>query len=133
MRVFVDTSGWVALFNKKDQWHRHASKLWGQLIQDRALIFTSDYVFNETVSLVRRRVSFEDAVRCGDHLLASAIVRMIEVTTADLTAAWNLYKQAGTKELSFTDCTSVSVMQSHKIEVALTFHHELQSAGVKIL
>jgi len=45
--IFVDTSAWLALYNKKDQNHKTAKETAKYLKNKKILLITTDYIFEE--------------------------------------------------------------------------------------
>ena len=53
-KIFVDTSAWIGLFSQEDLNHKRALEIWNKLKQDKAALFTSDYIVAETINLVSK-------------------------------------------------------------------------------
>jgi len=52
--IFVDTSAWIALADKSDQNHHRAQTNYEQQIKPHSIqLLTSDYVLDETLTLIR--------------------------------------------------------------------------------
>lgn len=132
MRLFVDTSAWLALNDKNDQYHNRAVAKISDIKKFRIELFTSEYVIDESITLIRYRISHQAAVTFGDSLLKSSIVSIIDVTQEDRLKAWEVFKRYGDKELSFTDCTSFVLMRNLKIHKAFTFDEHFKQIGLEI-
>jgi uncharacterized protein len=125
-RLFVDTSAWFAYANAKDPAHVAVLKT----IQTfRGRLTTSNFVFDETVTLCRYRLGHDSAARFGDALLMPATVDLIRVTPADEQAAWALFCQRPDQGYSFTDCTSFVLMRRLEIVTALALDEDFRSEG----
>ncbi|MEX0911228.1 MAG: PIN domain-containing protein, partial [Nitrosopumilaceae archaeon] len=107
-----DTSFVVSYFNTRDQNHPKAVKLMKEIHEQLCM---TEYIFGEvvTVSLIRLK-SLERAAKIGEMLLKSLKIIGVEKTSFD--KAWNLFCKQKATILSFTDCTTVSVMQESNIE-----------------
>ncbi len=116
-RVFVDTSGWYAAADSRDPDHGAVAR-W--LRRNTLPLITTDYVFDETVTLVRIELGHPAAVRFGENVRASAAVQIVSVTAEDREAAWQIFKKFEDQRLSFTDCTSFSVMKRLGLAQTLT-------------
>lgn len=83
-RVFVDTSGWYALVDAKDPDH-------GPVVESvrthRDRLLTSNYVFDETLTLVRYQLGWQIAHRLGERLRDGRLTRVERVTPRDEEAA----------------------------------------------
>ena len=73
---------------------------------DKALALTSDYVFDETVTVVKLRAGHQAAVAAGNAMLSSPRVTVEPVSDDDRRAAWQIFMRHRDKSWSFTDCTS---------------------------
>jgi predicted nucleic acid-binding protein len=132
MRLFVDTSAWLALHDGNDQYHEKAVAQAAKIKNRRIELVTSEYVFDESVTLIRYRVSHRAAVLFGDSLMGSRIVTVADVTGEDRVRAWELFGQYGDKELSYTDCTSFVLMKNFRLQHAYTFDAHFRQMGFDI-
>ena len=69
-------------------------------------LITSNYVFDELITLVRRNLSHKKAVEVGERINASKVLRIDRVSLETEVKAWNIFKTHSDKEFSYTDCTS---------------------------
>ncbi|MBN2373822.1 PIN domain-containing protein [bacterium] len=121
MRIFVDTSAWLALNDKNDQYHDRAVEKSSEIKRQRIELITSEYIIDESITLIRYRVSHQAAVIFGDSLLNSDIARIIDVTEEDRFSAWGIFKRYDDKEFSFTDCISFVLMKNLKLQKVFTY------------
>jgi predicted nucleic acid-binding protein len=119
--VFIDTSAFVALANKKDKNHGSARRFLRSLVRNRRPLITSTDVADEVVTLVRMRMGHRVAVEVGEAIFESQWCRLLEIDSALRERAWTLFKRFDDQTLSLTDCTSFAMMQSLAIEDAFTF------------
>jgi uncharacterized protein len=132
MSVFLDTCFIAAYANQSDINHAKASRT-ANLIKDGELghLFVSDYVFDEVVTLVAIRTSHSKAKEIGAHILNSRI-NIVSVSTAQFSRAWELFKKNGS--LSFTDCTTMCLMQENNIKNLATFDKEFKRVkGINVI
>ncbi len=50
MKLFVDSSGWTALFNPRDQYHLQIHRQAEMIVGQRNRLITTDYVLDETIT-----------------------------------------------------------------------------------
>ncbi len=130
-KVFVDTSAWIALFIQKDQYHEEAKERFS-LIQNRGdVLFTSDYIIDETITTILRHSSHAVSVRVGDALMQSELIKIIPVFEQYFPDTWIAYKKFKDKEFSFTDVSSFVVMNKLKIGNVFTFDSDFLKAGYR--
>ena len=90
---------------------------------------TSDYVLDESYTIIRVRAGHAIAVQFGEAVRASRLLRVEHVTPDVIEAAWVLFKDFADQEFSFTDCTSFILMQRLGIEAAFTFDARFREYG----
>jgi uncharacterized protein len=132
--LFIDTWGWVALGCPRDSKHHEVSKLYRTLQGQKRSIFTSDYILDETITLLFRREVYADALRFFTGILKSAEEKFITIEriSADRFAeAWKLRQRFQDKlDISFTDLTSMIVMKERQIKQILTEDEHFQHVGM---
>ncbi len=116
-RVFVDTGGWYALADARDPDHA-AARAWFE--GNTLPLVTTDYVFAETITLIRLELGHRVAVQFGEELMRSARTQLVSVTAEDRKAAWQIFKKFKDHKFSFTDCTSFAVMKRLGVKHVLT-------------
>ncbi len=132
--VFVDASAWIALLDVSDGYHARASTFWRSALEDERQFLTSDYVLDETYTLLRRRRrGLRMAVGLHDLVVASEIIDEVEVDIRLRALGWELFVGYEDKVLSFTDCTSFALMRERKLLDAFTFDSDFERAGFVVL
>jgi len=113
----------VSYYNTRDSNHEKAKKIISDIITGKyGKAFTSDYVFDEavTVCLIRTK-SLKAARKLGEHLLKSEI-SLLKVTETVFRTAWKLFSV----KLSFTDWTNASFLKTYGIDCIATFDREFR-------
>lgn len=124
--IFVDTSAWYAYFDNSDADHPAAVEFMNNLPSP---IITSNYVIDETLTLLRTRIGHSLAVSIGKQFFSKHLAQVVRITEKDERAAFKLFTQYADKTFSFTDCTSFVVMQNLGIKQAFTFDKHFQQIG----
>jgi len=132
MRLFVDTSAWLALNDRNDQYHGEAVSRSAKIKQQKIQLVTSEYVLDESITIIRYRVSHRAAVIFGDALMSSTIVSIEDIADVERLKAWALFKKYGDKELSFTDCTSFALMMKLGLQKAFAFDDHFKQIGFQL-
>jgi predicted nucleic acid-binding protein len=127
--TFVDTGAWVALFVEGDARHE-AARAWINSNLDR--LVTSDYIVDEVLTLITARYRRQTAIRAGHVLFSQELAGLIQLTEEDKERAWKIFRSHSDKRWSFTDCTSLALMQRLRISNAFAFdRHFSQMRGVR--
>lgn len=134
--VLIDTWGWLALGHRRDSRHQEVKAFYQRLREEGARLYTTDYVLDEVMTLLFRRESFEEAVSFMEGIFqASQEGRLTieRVTSERFTATWELRKRFQDKpKLSFTDLTSMAIMQNQSIKKILTDDDHFTHVGMDL-
>jgi uncharacterized protein len=128
-RIFVDTGAWYALIDKNDPDHSAASSF---LRDNKIPLLTTNFIFDETVTLLRRRLGWSIAADFGRRLKDSHFVGLVSVTLADEEKAWAIFLKYKMQDFSYTDCTSFAVMESHRIDSAFSFDRHFRTMKFQV-
>lgn len=131
-RLFVDTAGWMACADESDPAYRKAVAVRDSWLEGGGFFVTSDYVADETLTLLRIRLGIEAAEAWWRQVDGSSRVRWEYVTLARADKARGLFFRYRDKDFSFTDCTSFVLMRELKLREALTTDHHFVQAGFAI-
>lgn len=118
--ILIDANYWIALANPRDKHHKRSVSLAEEIAhQDYGKKITSDYVFDEAVTVAQRKASHDQALEIGNLILNSEVV-LVRIDSHLFDAAWKLFNFQK-KDLSFTDCTNIVMMNSFGIKNIATF------------
>jgi predicted nucleic acid-binding protein len=123
--IFVDSSAWYALVNARDKNHLAAKRF----LEASHRLLTTNFVIDETITLVLVRKGYQAAVDLGEQLWSEEQARIVWLSRADQRAAWQLFKRYSDKEFSFTDCTSFVVMERLGLAHAFAFYEHFSQTG----
>lgn len=131
MRVFVDTSAWLAVMDQDDYQHRMALKIWTVLIEGRHHLWTSNYVLVETLALLQRRLGLE-ALRS----FQLDIVPLLEVAWVDGELHNSAMMQVilvNHRRLSLVDCLSFELLHRSGDRLVFAFDRHFSERGFDCL
>jgi predicted nucleic acid-binding protein len=129
MKLFVDTSAWAAYYDLDDQWHTAAKEAMASLVNTRVTFVTTDYVLDETITLLLHHAGRRQALAFGDAVQDSRQVKLVRIDASTWKEAWQLFRDYDDKIWSFTDCTSFAVMRQMEILQAFAFDSHFHQAG----
>jgi len=131
--VFVDTAGWMACADGADPAHARARTARDAALAAGRLLVTTDYVVDETLTLLRMRLGLPAAEAWWSQIEASSRVRWQWVDAARAEKARAVFFRHRDKDYSFTDCTSFVVMRELRLKEALTTDRHFRQAGFQAL
>jgi predicted nucleic acid-binding protein len=124
--IFVDTGGWFALTVPTDPNHARATA-WLETNNDT--LFTSDYIVDETLTLLRARGEHRRALVLGESLFGNKLAVVYRLSANDLERGWAAFRDFHDKDWSFTDCTSKAIMELMDIRTAFAFDRHFRQFG----
>lgn len=133
--VFVDTSGWLALILRNDQYHQNATAYYQFLRSHQMPLVTSDYVLDETLTRLRYDAGLQTAITAKEILDKAKESNLLSIQWVDegvAAKAWELFVKYQDQEISFTDCTSWSICQRLGIEGVFAFDAHFYLAGLTV-
>ena len=127
MSVFVDTGVFYAAFDTAASRHDTARAALTAVLRDATYghVVTSDYVYDETVTLTQQRIGSTDkAVAVGDRLRSegnTGLIELLHVSQAPFDAAVACFERYDDRQLSFTDATTVAIVEDRDADRILSF------------
>lgn len=129
IRTFVDSSAWFAFINKKDAEHASVRNV---IKNFEGRMVTSNFIFDELVTLCNYRLGHKTAIAVGDFLLTSNSIDLVRLTPDDEKSAWEIFRKRSDKSYSFTDCTSFALMRRLKIESCVALDDDFAQEGFQV-
>ncbi len=120
--VIIDSSVWVAFFNKNDSQHDKAKKIFNGL---KLKVILPEYVFIEVSTILLMKAGKKIAEKFIEIAQDNSDVE-IYLSNGDLFLdTVRLFKNSAQKKLSFVDISLLFLSESYKI---ITFDKNLQKA-----
>ncbi len=119
--TFIDTTVFVAAFNKKDTNHQKGKELLSKSFEKFKWLYTSDYVLDETLSLAWSRTKNKELVLQLDKIIEeSEKIQLLHVDETTLATA-KIYLRGFTETIPLlTDWTSLVLMKNNNIPSILS-------------
>jgi predicted nucleic acid-binding protein len=124
--IFVDTGAWFASAVPSDPNHPAAAR-W--LAANADPLLTTDYVVDETLTLLRARGERTRSLLLGEAFFDARLAKIYTLDAADISLAWEVFKRFDDKDWSFTDCTSKVAIERLGIQQAFAFDHHFKQFG----
>ncbi len=127
--VLVDSSAFLALEDPHERAHDVTAHAFRKLVADGARLFGTNFVFDESYTLILTRFGRHRAVAWGESLRASRLIDLIRVEQDHEQAAWDLILAFADKDFSYTDATSFAVAQCLDVDEALSLDRHFREYG----
>ena len=131
-QLFVDTSAYFALTDRRDENHEAAVRVIRQLIRERIEFFTTNYVIAETHTLLLNRIGHTTALQVIEELYKSQ-TRIYRVREAEERKALEIIRMYADKEFSLVDAISFATMERFHLTQAFAFDHHFAQYGFSLL
>lgn len=133
-RVFFDSWGWVAIANKRDAYHEGVFSFYKELLLNKGLPVTTDYILAETITFLRAKIDSK-LVEIFIETILDAIkdsrIILERVDERRWAKAWELGKKYNDKPyVSFFDLSSFVVMKDLRITDVLTNDKHFEEMGM---
>lgn len=124
--ILTDSGAWFASVVPWDANHA-AAAAW--LKQNREPLVTTDYLIDETLTLLRVRRESARAAALGEQLFGGRLATVYFLTESDVREAWRIFHDYADKDWSFTDCTSKVVLAKLGLSKAFSFDRHFRQFG----
>jgi predicted nucleic acid-binding protein len=124
--IFVDSSAWFAAYVPNDPDYVAARNF---LRDTTERLATTDYVVDETLTLLKARGEFRRALVLGHQLIVRGTAQLVWVQPSHVAEAWTIFQGFRDQGWSFTDCVSRVVMSQLGINKAFSFDAHFRQFG----
>ncbi len=131
--IFIDSSGFYAMLASDDDGHAAAAKIVAAAQKRKRGFVTTDYVLDETATLLKARRKPHLAVQLFDRLDRSQACRIEWTDSERFHEVRSYFVKHADQEWSFTDCLSFRVMAQFRLREALTKDSHFEHAGFTAL
>ena len=130
--IFIDTGAFIARHLKRDQHYDKAIRYWKKLQAHHERFFTSNFVLDETFTILGRRAGYKFAAQRARNIFSSDTIMILRPVREDELKAIELFEKYSNLEVSYTDCISFVLMSKNRIKRVFSFDKHFELAGFKI-
>ena len=134
MKLFIDTWGWIVLGNKREPRHIELTNFYSSWKDQKGVSYTTDYILDETLTLLFRRVPFKeakDSLEVIDLAITEGYLRLERITAERFEKAKELRMKFKDKpRISFTDLTTMVIMTEIGITDIITEDDHFSQVGM---
>ncbi|MCL5877833.1 MAG: type II toxin-antitoxin system VapC family toxin [Candidatus Bathyarchaeota archaeon] len=132
--IFVDTSAWYAIEVEDDLNHQAAHNFLTKIASGKfGIAITTDYIIDETLTLLRTRRDLASALSFIDKVTKSKSIRVFWINEDLFQKTLEVFKKSNGKTWNFTDCTSFALMRELNVKDAFSFDAHFNQAGFSML
>ena len=96
MKIFIDTSAWVALENRRDIHYEQAIAFRDEIRNKRYRLYTSNFVLDETYTLLLANVGYGRTIESAKKIKVlrdKGLLHVIQVTEDIEDSAWDIFER----------------------------------------
>ncbi|SDR43756.1 type II toxin-antitoxin system VapC family toxin [Natronobacterium texcoconense] len=138
MSVLIDTGVFVAAQNERDEHHGAATRaLTAAFDGEFGALYTTDYVYDEAVTLARMRTeSHREARLIGDRIAGRGSfpdgIELLFITSDRFEKMIETFERYDDHELSFTDASLITLVENEGIDAVLSFDDDFDGVVDRI-
>ena len=134
LKLFIDTWGWLTLRDRRESRHQEVVSYDRDLRLQQGIAYTSDYVLDETITLLFRRLPFttaRDSLKNINQAISEGYLNLLRITPEQFDQAIDLRLRFQDKpRISFTDFVSMVLMRERDMTHILTEDDHFARVGM---
>jgi hypothetical protein len=137
MKTFVDTGAFCAISDSRDDFHAVATRQFSLMLKDKHPLVTTNFVVDETYTWIRYRLGAVQALqfvrKVWESEKGNPALEVVTVTRALEQRAVRLLEKFADQDISYTDATSLALIQERKLTRAFTFDRHFYTLPIEIV
>src|SRR3989344_5838122 len=128
MKVFIDTSAFVALLVDKETDHKKVAKKYHDYRQKRVILFTSDYILDElfTRLLYYQQVDIKKYIQKLKEFYFKGKKTVLRIDEALFEKGFEVFFKFSDHKVSFTDATSYVLLRDFSLDEIFTMDDDFK-------
>lgn len=132
MKVFIDTSAFVALLVDKEKYHREAVEKYQEYRQQKTILLTSHYVLDELFTrLLYYRLDIKKAIEKIKESIAVNELTVLQIDDVLFEKALEIFLKFSEHKISFTDATTYVLYKDFKLDEIFTLDRDFKKMRAK--
>ncbi len=127
--IYIDTGAFLARYLARDQFHDRAVARWNEIARRGIRCFTSNFVLDETLTLLGRLAGHAFAVERARRLFASRSLTILRPGREEEVEALTDFVRFADQKVSYTDCISFGLMRANRLKRVFGFDQHFRMAG----
>lgn len=119
--VFVDSNYFIALFNSSDALHEQAKELAKRIAKEESILYISNYVELEILTVLSQRVGRAAANAAANILSDDQHIKRVFISEELHSSSLQTFRVIESKNISLVDCSILVTLKYTGIKKLLTF------------
>ena len=132
MKVFIDTSAFIALLVENEQFHQKTVEKYNNYRQQRATFFTSYYILDELYTrLLYFHVSnIKKHIQTIQHAISQNEIKAIQVNDSLFEKSLTVFLKYSEHKISFTDATTFVLYKDFNLDEVFTLDSDFKKMRI---
>lgn len=131
MKVFIDTSAFVALLVDNELDHEKVARKYYDYRQNRAILFTSDYILDELFTrLLYFKIDIRRYIKKLKESISKGEITILRIDDALFEKALEGFLKFSEHKISFTDATSYTLLKNYSLDEIFTLDNDFKKIGL---
>jgi predicted nucleic acid-binding protein len=135
--IFIDTGAFCAFSDRSDNYHEIAVRQFSLILKEKHPLVTTNFIVDETYTWLRYRLGFNQAIeflhRIRQAEKEKPRLEIITIGRPTEERAARLLEKYADQDLSFTDATSLAIIQERKLKQAFTFDRHFYLLPIELI
>lgn len=134
MKVFIDTSAFVALFVDNEKSHQKAAQEYRYYRQEKANLFTSHYILDELFTRLLyygNKIDIRNLIAKLKQSISRGELKVLNVDEEVFEQSVSTFLKFLEHELSFTDATTFNLCKNHGLDEIFTLDSDFKKIGLQ--
>lgn len=133
MKIFIDTSAFIALFVENEEYHKKITKQYRIYRQQRAVFFTSYYILDElfTRLLYYGSIDIKRYIKILQDAIIAGELAVFDINEKEFEKSKNIFLKFFDHKLSFTDATTVYLYKEFKLDEIFSLDSDFKKVGIQ--
>jgi predicted nucleic acid-binding protein len=135
MKIFIDTSAFLALLAQDQNIHLTAKKTLSELQKEHTIFFTSSFVLSETYTRIIYDLNITIAEKFHQMIVTGEKVGFMQVFWIDQILdpeIYNFYRKFSEHKFSYTDASSYLLVKKFRLDGIFTFDKSFKKVGLSV-
>ncbi len=136
MSVFVDTTAWVTIIDKNNDYHKEVVNYFNYLLGNKITIVTNNVIIDETINYIKMEFGIEKAKKFNEIINESIInvkLRMDWISRRERRIALNSFLKDKTSGLDLRYSFISATLKKKKIDIIFTLDDKLKIFELPIM
>ncbi len=128
MKVFIDTSAFVALFVEKEELHQEVSQKYMEFRRQRAILLTSYYILDELFTRLTfyREVNLKELIQKLNDSITLNELTVLHIDEILFEKSISIFLKFSEHKISFTDATTYCLYKDFALDEIFTLDRDFK-------